>query len=87
MGFRAIENLKVQSTESYRTDTVVSGWVLACADGEYPSPFPPPHTILRKAQISHIANLHTSLILSLLSTQCSQYREETFVTCGHEHNL
>ena len=66
MGFRAKEILKVQSTESYRTDSLVSGWVLARTDGEYPSPFPPPHTILRKEQISHIANLHTSTVLSLV---------------------
>ena len=46
--------------------TVVSGWVLARTNGEYPSPFPPLQTILRKAQISHIANLHTSMVLSLL---------------------
>ena len=66
--FRAREILKVLSTESYRADTVVLGWVLARTDGEYPSPFPPPHTILRKAQISHIANLHTSMVLSLINT-------------------
>ena len=31
----------------------------------YPSPFPPPHTILRKAQNSHMTNLYTSMVLSL----------------------
>ena len=63
-GLRAREILKVQSTESYRTDTVVLGWVLAPTERRIPFPFPP-HTIHRKAQISHIANLHTSKVLSL----------------------
>ena len=45
--------------------TVVSGWILARTDGEYPSLFPSPHTILRKVQISHMTNLYTSMVLSL----------------------
>ena len=38
---RARKMLKVLSTESYRTATVVSGWILTRTDGEYR--FPPPH--------------------------------------------
>ena len=67
-GFRARELLKVLSTESYRTDSRIG---LGATDDEYPSPFPPPHSILRKAQISHMTNLHTSMVLSLVDPHAS----------------
>ena len=47
--------------------TVVSGWVLARTDSEYPSPFPPPHTILRKVQISHLLTIHSPIWLAYIS--------------------
>ena len=42
-----------------RLDTGVYRWGL-------PFPFPASHTILKKAQIRHMTNLHTSMVLSLI---------------------
>ena len=64
---RAREMLKVLSTETYRTDSRIM-LDTGAYRRQYPSPFPPPHTILRKAQISHMINLHTSMVLSLCWT-------------------